>query len=214
MLYWNTINDTLKVSLMKLMQAEELKDFRLVGGTALTLYLGHRMSVDIDLFTDAAYGTIDFNTIELFLHSKFEYVKGDFGGNPGIGKSYLIGSNANSFINLDLYYTMDPFFQKLNEEEGIRMATVEEIVAMKVDIIQRAGRKKDFWDLHELLNRYTLKEMVAVHKQRFEWTHDEKTIYKNLVDFTLADDDFDPVCLKNKEWVFIKEDLKEAISSL
>jgi hypothetical protein len=38
------------------------------------------------------------------------------------------------------------------------MATVEEIIAMKVDIVQRGGRKKDFWDLHEALNYYTIDE--------------------------------------------------------
>jgi hypothetical protein len=42
MLYWNTVNSLLKTSLMTLMSAEELTDFRLVGGTALSLYLGHR----------------------------------------------------------------------------------------------------------------------------------------------------------------------------
>jgi hypothetical protein len=43
MLYWNTVKSLLKNSLLTLMAAEELKDFRLVGGTALSLYLGHRM---------------------------------------------------------------------------------------------------------------------------------------------------------------------------
>ena len=61
------------------MAAEELKDFRLVGGTALSLYLGHRMSVDIDLFTDANYGAIDFDTIENFLQKTFKHVYGKFG---------------------------------------------------------------------------------------------------------------------------------------
>ena len=54
MLYWNTVSALLKDSLLLLMQAEELNEFRLVGGTALSLQLGHRMSVDIDLFTDAS----------------------------------------------------------------------------------------------------------------------------------------------------------------
>lgn len=40
------------------------QDFRLVGGTALSLQLGHRMSVDIDLFTDAPYRSVDFTAIE------------------------------------------------------------------------------------------------------------------------------------------------------
>jgi hypothetical protein len=56
--------------------------------------------------------------------------------------------------------------------------------------------------------------MIALHKQRFEWTPDDALIYCKLTDFIAADDDFDPVCLKGKEWMFIKEDLQETISKL
>jgi len=171
------------------------------------------MSVDIDLFTDAPYGSIDFDTIESFLKNNFGYVQGNFGGNAGMGKSYLVGSDEESAIKLDIYYSMDPFIQPSSELEGIRFATVEEIIAMKVDVIQRGGRKKDFWDLHETLNQYRIKDMIALHKQRFEWTHDEVLIRKNFTDFTIADNDFDPICLKEKEWVFIKEDIEEAAKS-
>ncbi len=77
MLYWNTANSLLKTCLMALMSAKELKGFRLVGGTALSLYLGHRLSVDIDLFTDANYGSIDFDAIEEFLRRNFRHVDGE-----------------------------------------------------------------------------------------------------------------------------------------
>lgn len=211
MLYWNTVAEELKSALIKLMQAEELKDFRLVGGTALSLHLGHRMSVDIDLFTDAPYGTINFNAIEDFLKREFYFARGDFGESPGMGKSYLVGSEHDSLVKVDIYYAMDPFFQAAVQIDDMRSATVEEIIAMKVDIVQRGGRKKDFWDLHELLNKYTIADMLTLHKQRFEWTHDRNLIIKNFSDFKLADDDFDPICLKGKEWVFIKEDFAEAV---
>lgn len=45
-LYWNTITPLLKSILVQLMNCEELKQFRLVGGTALSLQIGHRLSVD------------------------------------------------------------------------------------------------------------------------------------------------------------------------
>lgn len=195
------------------MKAEELKDFRLVGGTGLSLHLGHRMSVDIDLFTDASYGSMDFNAIEEFLKKSFKHVDAEFGGNPGMGKSYLIGTDPENVIKLDLYYSMEPFFQDAIEEDGVRIATVEEIIAMKVDVVQRGGRKKDFWDLHELLGGYNVTAMIALHRQRFEWTHNEPLIRHNFTDFSGADDDLDPVCLKNKEWAFIKEDIEEAVSA-
>jgi predicted nucleotidyltransferase component of viral defense system len=40
--------------------------------------------------------------------------------------------------------------------ENLRMASLEEIIAMKVDVVQRIGRKKDFWDLYEILPRYSI----------------------------------------------------------
>lgn len=214
MLYWTTVNELLKESLLKLMHAEELKEFRLVGGTALSLYLGHRMSIDIDLFTDAPYCSVDFHAIEEFLKNNFEYVEGEFGGNPGMGKSYFVGTGPDATIKLDIYYSMDPFFQKLIEEDGVRLATMEEIIAMKIDVVQRGGRKKDFWDLHELLLIYPIKEMIALHEKRFEWTHDRVLIERNFTEFTGADEDLDPVCLKRKEWIFIKEDITEIAKGL
>ncbi|MNY26499.1 hypothetical protein D3C86_1603530 [compost metagenome] len=91
------------------------------------------------------------------------------------------------------------------------MASVKEIIAMKVDVVLRGGRKKDFWDLHDLLSKYDIKKMLSLHKQRSEDTHDEEKILQNFIDFTSADDDFDPVCLKGKYWEFIKEDIQAAV---
>lgn len=212
MLHWETVNDLLKESLLLLMKAEELKDFRLVGGTALSLHLGHRMSIDIDLFSDAPYKSVDFNAIENFLITSFMHVSGDFGGNPGMGRTYLIGKDKDNVVKLDLFYSMDPFFQKPLIEDGVRLATVEEIIAMKVDVVQRGGRKKDFWDLHEVLENYHVNSMILLHSQRFEWTHEESTIRKNFVDFLRADNDPDPICLRGKYWEFIKEDIEEAVN--
>jgi hypothetical protein len=73
-LHYNTVTPLLKSILEKLMEAKEFNQFRLVGGTALSLYCGHRMSVDIDLFTEAEYGTIDFDGIEDYLVKQFTYV--------------------------------------------------------------------------------------------------------------------------------------------
>jgi predicted nucleotidyltransferase component of viral defense system len=194
------------------MQAKELSEFRLVGGTALSLYLGHRLSVDIDLFTDARYGSIDFDRIEKFLRNKFAFVQGDFGEFAGLGKSYLIGSQKDNIVKLDLFYSMDPFFEEIVYNDGVSMASIPEIIAMKMDVVLRGGRKKDFWDLHELLDNYSPDEMIELHKRRFEWTHDATTIRRNFTNFLTADDDFDPICLKGKIWEFIKEDLTEAIN--
>jgi len=82
---------------------------------------------------------------------------------------------------------------------------------MKLDVIQREGRKKDFWDLHELLPDYGIGKMLELHKKRYSYGHDRDLILRNLINFTRADDDFDPICLRGKYWEFIKEDFEEAV---
>jgi hypothetical protein len=98
MLFWNTVSLKLEEILHLLMNAPELYAFRLVGGTALSLHLGHRMSVDIDLFTDEPYGSIDFDKIERSLKGTFNYTEGVFGGASGMGKSYLIETDEMNAV--------------------------------------------------------------------------------------------------------------------
>lgn len=209
MLHWNTVNDLLKDSLLLLMEAEEFKEFRLVGGTSLSLQLGHRMSIDIDLFTDAGYGSVDFDAIETFLVANFAYVTG-IGGLPGMGKSYFIGTGKHNAVKLDLYYT-DKFIRPILLEDDIRLASIEDIIAMKIDVVQRESRKKDYWDLHELLQHYSIDAMLALHEERYPYGHDRQLILQRLKASDEADDDFDPECLRGKYWEFIKEDIQELI---
>jgi predicted nucleotidyltransferase component of viral defense system len=211
MLNWNTVGSRLKDTLIASMSAEEFKEFRLVGGTALSLHLGHRMSEDIDLFTDAPYRSIDFKAIESYLTKKYSYVEGDLNSDPGMGKIYFVGDDRLNNIKLDVFYSMDPFFQPMVVEDDIRMASIEEVIAMKLDVIQRGGRKKDFWDLHELLGSYSIEQMVALHAARFEYTHEPELIQTNFTNFTQADKEEDPKCLRGKEWEFIKQDFVEAL---
>jgi hypothetical protein len=91
------------------------------------------------------------------------------------------------------------------------LATIEEIIAMKIDIVQRKARKKDFWDIDELVEKYPIEHMIALHKQRYPHSHDEKVIRENFVDFERADEDFTPICLRGKHWELIKLDFVERL---
>lgn len=209
-LFYNTVNPILKSSLETLMNSEIFNDFRLVGGTSLSLQLGHRISIDIDLFSDVEYGSLDFEAIENYLSTKFNYL--DFNSDfiPAFGKSYTIGNNKEDSVKLDIFYT-DPFITNKIVIDNIKLASIDEIIAMKIDVIQRGGRKKDFWDLHELLDKYDISDMISLHEKRYPYTHDSELIYHNLIDFSIADDDFDPICLRGKYWEFIKDDFEELV---
>jgi hypothetical protein len=142
-LHYNTAGQQLQGVLKLLMAAKECTPFRLVGGTALSLLRGHRKSVDIDLFSDAPYNSIDFGAIYEFLCKTFSYVDTNEYKVVGLGKSYYIGNSEEDCVKLDLFYT-DKFIQEFILIDGIRFATVEEIIAMKIDVISRFGRKKGF----------------------------------------------------------------------
>ena len=210
MLHYKTVNDLLKEGLLQLMAAKEFETFRLVGGTSLSLQIGHRESIDIDLFSDVDYGKIDFEAIEKYLESNFKYLDHLSNIIPGMGKSYLVGEDKDNTLKLDIFYT-DKFIQPYCVEDTIRMATIEEIIAMKLDVVQRGGRKKDFWDLHELFENYSLTQMLDLHEQRYPYSHDRDLIIQNFTDFSIADDEFNPICFKGKYWEFIKEDIEEII---
>jgi hypothetical protein len=97
------------------------------------------------------------------------------------------------------------------EYDGVRLASVEDIIAMKVNVISRGGRKKDFWDLHELIGKHDVSQMLALHRERHPYVHNETQIIANLENFERADEDFDPICLRGKYWEFIKDDIIEAV---
>nr|WP_286480937.1 nucleotidyl transferase AbiEii/AbiGii toxin family protein [Ignatzschineria indica] len=98
------------------------ESFRLVGGTALSLQLGHRLSVDIDLFSDATYGSIDFKAIDEFIEKTFPYHYHFSNLDPAMGKSYSVGTDKDNVVKLDVFYT-DAFIQSPLIEAAIRMAT-------------------------------------------------------------------------------------------
>jgi hypothetical protein len=159
-LHYITTGQQMQRILKTLMKAKEFDAFRLVGGTALSLQRGHRESLDIDLFSDATYDSIDFKAIESFLSNTFSYVDTNDYKIVGLGKSYYVGNSEEDCVKLDLFYT-DEFIQDFLLIDGIRLATVEEIIAMKIDVISRGGRKKDFWDIHELKEDYSIGKMLA-----------------------------------------------------
>jgi predicted nucleotidyltransferase component of viral defense system len=209
-LYLNTVSSNLLEVLTQLMRMEEFNSFRLVGGTALSLQLGHRISVDIDLFTDAYYGSIDFTAIDNLLEKAFPFTEMLYLGNDSFGKSYYIGNIRNKAIKLDLFYT-DSFIRPIVEKDFVRMASIEEIAAMKMEVIGNGGRKKDFWDIHELLNYLSLEQMLALHSERYPYSHSKDVLTNKIVNFQFADDSPDPICLKGKYWDLIKEDFNDII---
>ena len=77
----------------------------------------------------------------------------------------------------------DPFLEEAETIDGVRMADVKDIIAMKMNVVSRGGRKKDFWDLHLLLQEYTLAEMFDLHARRHEWEHNAEELFRKVYRF-------------------------------
>lgn len=219
MLHRETTSDELFHVLVKLMRLPELSDFRLVGGTALSLLRGHRVSVDIDMFCDGPYGEIPFDHIVEVIKMQFVYVEvtGAF-VEPGLvannlGLNLFIGEDEETGIKTDILYWDAPFLYPPIEEEGIRIATIEDIATMKLDTISRGGRKKDFWDLSEILETHRMTDLLAIYQKKYPW-HEIEDVVKGLSDFTTAEQTPDPICYKNKNWDNIKMEMMDHVESL
>ncbi len=212
-IYKNTVSDLLWSTLSSLMDFEDLQNFRLVGGTSLSLLLGHRMSVDIDLFTDAPYDSIDFEKIDQLFLNTFGYVEMGSGGNNSMGKTYFVGHNSNETIKIDLFYT-DVFVFPILQYQNVRLSQFEEIAAMKLEVVGNGGRKKDFWDLHELLELFNFDEMLDFYGKRYPYNYTRQEIINQLINFDEAEDDLNPICLKDKYWELIKLDIEEQVQLL
>ncbi len=81
------------------MAAKEFNAFRLVGGTSISLFRGHRESVDIDMFSDAPYDSIDFIAIYTYLCNTFSYVDTNDYKVVGLGSSYYVGNTEKIVLN-------------------------------------------------------------------------------------------------------------------
>ena len=213
--YFQTVSPLLLDTLNKLVTFPELAGFRLVGGTALSLQLGHRESDDIDLFTDALYGTVDFVKLDNKIRENFNYVDATIPVMNQLGKPYFIGLSRDEFIKVDLFYT-DPFCFPAVHAGNITIASPEDIIIMKLGMItgEPGGRKKDFWDLHELLSRFSLRSMVSLFRQNSYTKLTEQEILNKIEDFSWADHDFPPRCLRGKYWELVKLDVEEEVNCL
>lgn len=175
-LYYETVSDSLLSILRKLMSSDVFKDFRLVGGTALALQRGHRRSVDIDLFTDLDYANMPLANMREFLEKEFPIHNGTESMiMPANGYHIFLSEGNEPPVKVDFFYT-EPFIFPAIEEEGLRIADQREIAAMKLGVIgSQIYRQKDYWDIHEMLENYSLPEMMqwALERDPYSITRDD-----------------------------------------
>lgn len=201
MLHTETVERGTLALIKTLMADEKIKEFNLVGGTALALRIGHRVSVDIDLFS-----ANPFNADELA-----EYLKTNYNADQPRSTTNGVLCFIND-IKVDLLSHQYPIIGTIDVIEGIRMVSPLDIGAMKLSAIYGNGtRLKDFVDLYALLEDYSLNQLLDACQRKYA------NIYIPMVKNAVVhheDIDFDVpihyVADKEVEWSKIAERLKDA----
>lgn len=184
----------------RLIQDQHLKEFTLVGGTALSLQIGHRKSVDVDLFNKREF---DAESLKRYLIENYQAINIKCGTN-----SVLCFIND---VKVDLISHQVPDTKPTIIEEGIRMASLEDIGAMKLNAITRDGsRFKDFVDMHVLLSIKPLEVYGAAFENKYD------TISRAIAYYSLTyhkDIELDKLVFMGKELTLpvIAERLQQAV---
>lgn len=174
-LHTHTVSLEVYTVLKQLMGKPFLNSFNLAGGTALSLQIGHRLSVDIDLFTSE-----NFDKEELVKHLQKDFV---------LAKCRTGDIAVQGFINktaVDFVYFPYPLIKPLAVDDQIRMVSREDLAAMKLYAVRNSGKRmKDFVDVSYLNRHFTLNEMIGFFKQKFAL--DEIHVLRTITDFSKLD---------------------------
>lgn len=196
MLHYETIEpDTLE--LLKRLQSQPcLKSTRLVGGTALALQLGHRKSVDLDLF-----GTIECDAEEL------KEAISSCGATIALKESANIHIYSVDGIKVDIVNYKYPWLDDAIAEDGVVLAKLPDIASMKVNAIIGRGTRKDFVDLANLMKHYSLSQILNFYFRKYP----EASMFlaaKSMAYFADAENDPMPYMFTKDTW----DDIKTYIS--
>lgn len=201
MLQRQVVDEKTFLLLKELQAIPELKELRLVGDTSLALQLGHRISIDLDLF-----GSFDSSLpLEMFL---FDFENVNKTGSNRFMQFFEIDGVKVDFVNYNYPWLNEPLI-----EEGIQLASIEDIAAMKINAIINRGTKKDFIDIDFLLERYSLAQILELYQQKYG-VKDYQIALRCLSYFEDAENEAMPRMLVKKDWKTIKSDIIEKIRSI
>ena len=171
-----------------------IKHAYLAGGTALALQLGHRISVDLDFFTQSEF---DENLVATSLSRLLEFKedKRDW--------ATVLGWINNT--RFSIFHYKYRLIDKLISFRGIQLAGKKDIAAMKIHAISDRGLKRDFIDVFMLAKEFSLDDMLGFYDEKYgELNKNLYTLIKGLGYFADATDDM-PKMLMPVDWEEVKE---------
>jgi Nucleotidyl transferase AbiEii toxin, Type IV TA system len=202
MLHIETVTPTLLNIITKICAEPFFKSFRLVGGTALSLEMGHRMSVDADFFTNETFDKDEAIRVLLSIFPQFMVLKSS---SHGFAATY-------QGVKMDIYTWGVPFLLPVKEEEGIRLADIRDIAALKLEAIIQRKEEKDFRDVQALLQLFSLSELIDFFKERYPH-QSPKILTEHLLAATFVERDLSINLIKDIAWEKIGFDIENSVKN-
>jgi len=186
-------------------QSGILKDSYLAGGTAAALQLGHRISFDLDFFTDKDFVPKVFSH-ELSRLGSFDEEQANKGTVIGIFQG----------IRFSLFVYKYPLISPTLKYQSINIADIRDIGAMKIDAVATRGTKRDFIDLYFICrSHYTLPELLNFYNIKYAALSSNLIhIQKSLVFFNDAEPEEMPKMLRDVEWKDVKKYFEGEVKKL
>lgn len=192
MLHLETIHPDTLTLLKRIQSLEEFSGTRLVGGTALALQLGHRKSIDLDFF-----GKFDTSLEEVTaILSEFSVVR-------PISSSKMMRFLVVNDIKVDIVSYPYEWIDDPVLDNGIILAGIKDIAAMKLSAITNRGTKKDFIDYYFLLKHFSLENLIDLYRQKYTDAQLFTSI-KSLTYFEDAEGDPMPDMIFPVDWNDVK----------
>ena len=167
-------------------------EFYFAGGTAVYYYLKHRESIDLDFFTKKNFNFRDFKKIfenfnVLFLSKDTVHFEIDE-------------------IKFSFFYYPYELLKPLLKFDIIKIASLEDILCMKVLAIIQRGSKKDFVDAYFIMNEIKIKpqQLIEMFSKKYGKIN-SLIIHKALTFFEDADKELELKMIKKVSWNEIKK---------
>lgn len=197
MLHYETVDyDTLEL-LKKIQSLRIFSKMRLVGGTSLALQIGHRKSIDIDLF-----GNLPVEYDQMIDELK------NLGDVIPLKNSKNIHSLLIHNIKVDIVNYEYKWLEKEVLIDNICIATIKDIAAMKLNAIIGRGTKKDFIDLFFILKQYSLSEILKFYENKY-YDGSSFLVLKSLTYFEDAERQEMPYMFSDIDWQTMKDNIKK-----
>jgi hypothetical protein len=203
-LHFEILPEAQREALLRVGPAAKELGFYLAGGTAVALRLGHRVSVDLDWFTDAQLEPLD---LAARLREKLPDLAIEETGRGMLGGS--LGGVRLAFIRYRY-----PLLAPLDDPGAFRIASMDDLVCMKLAAAAQRGEKKDLYDIAAICGTaHGLGEALALYRRKFDLAGSGHVVM-SLAFFDDAEASPDPVAPGGATWPEVKRRLAEWVRAL